>query len=135
VRGITAHAERQADGSYVLNGEKRWIGNGGKDIVCVFARRDHGPVALIVEKGMPGLVGRFTYPADADGDAHSTSYDDARKLLFAADEDFCKNGPGVVPGWGCLRVIDESNPSAPVQIGEFHTQNSYGQADPAQATT
>jgi len=36
------------------------------------------------------VLGRFTYPADADGDAHSTSYDDARKLLFAADEDICK---------------------------------------------
>jgi len=78
----------------------------------------------------PRFVGRFTYPADADGDAHSTSYDDARRLLFAADEDFCKNGPGTVPGWGYLRVIDESNPRAPVQIGEFHTPNSYGQADP-----
>ncbi len=78
----------------------------------------------------PHFVGRFTYPADADGDGHSTSYDDTRKLLFAADEDFCKTGPGTVTGWGYLRVIDESNPRAPVQIGQFHTPNSYGLADP-----
>jgi acyl-CoA dehydrogenase family protein 9 len=55
IRRVAAYAERQADGSYLLNGEKRWIGNGGKDVVCVFARGDHGPLALVVEKGMLGL--------------------------------------------------------------------------------
>ncbi|MCU1415949.1 MAG: acyl-CoA dehydrogenase [Schumannella sp.] len=48
-------AERQADGSWLLNGEKRWIGNGDKDVLTVFARSDVGHVALIVEKGMDGL--------------------------------------------------------------------------------
>ena len=48
-------AERQADGSWLLNGEKRWIGNGDKDVLTVFARSDLGHVALIVEKGMDGL--------------------------------------------------------------------------------
>jgi acyl-CoA dehydrogenase family protein 9 len=55
MHNIAAYADRQADGSYVLNGEKRWIGNGGKDVVCVFARTDVGHVALILEKGMPGF--------------------------------------------------------------------------------
>jgi acyl-CoA dehydrogenase family protein 9 len=48
-------AERQADGSWLLNGEKRWIGNGDKDVLTVFARSELGHVALIVEKGMEGL--------------------------------------------------------------------------------
>ncbi|MCU1508035.1 MAG: acyl-CoA dehydrogenase [Glaciihabitans sp.] len=48
-------AERQGDGSWLLNGEKRWIGNGDKDILTVFARSELGHVALIVEKGMEGL--------------------------------------------------------------------------------
>jgi acyl-CoA dehydrogenase family protein 9 len=48
-------AERQSDGSWLLNGEKRWIGNGDKDVLTVFARSDLGHVALIVEKGMEGL--------------------------------------------------------------------------------
>jgi acyl-CoA dehydrogenase family protein 9 len=48
-------AERQADGSWLLNGEKRWIGNGSKDVLTVFARSDLGHVALVVEKGMEGL--------------------------------------------------------------------------------
>lgn len=48
-------AERQADGSWLLNGEKRWIGNGDKDVLTVFARSELGHVALVVEKGAEGL--------------------------------------------------------------------------------
>ena len=48
-------AERQGDGSWILNGEKRWIGNGSKDVLTVFARSDLGHVALVVEKGADGL--------------------------------------------------------------------------------
>jgi acyl-CoA dehydrogenase family protein 9 len=48
-------AERQPDGSWLLNGEKRWIGNGDGDVLTVFAQSDLGHVALIVEKGMDGL--------------------------------------------------------------------------------
>ena len=78
----------------------------------------------------PRFLGRFTYAPNEDGDAHSASYDNKRKLLFTADEDFCKGGPGVVPGWGYMRVMDASKPGALRQIGEFHTQNSFGKADP-----
>jgi acyl-CoA dehydrogenase family protein 9 len=52
---LETHAERQSDGSWLLNGEKRWIGNGAGDVLTVFARGPQGHVALIVEKGMPGL--------------------------------------------------------------------------------
>jgi acyl-CoA dehydrogenase family protein 9 len=76
MRGITTHAERQADGSHVLNGEKRWIGNGGKDVVCVFARSDTGPVALIVEKGMPGFDSPERY------DTLGLRGNDLRRLTF-----------------------------------------------------
>ncbi|MBC7723139.1 MAG: acyl-CoA dehydrogenase family protein [Burkholderiaceae bacterium] len=48
-------AQRQADGSWLLNGEKRWIGNGAGDVLTVFARSDLGHVALVVEKGTEGL--------------------------------------------------------------------------------
>ncbi len=48
-------AERQSDGSWIVTGEKRWIGNGDRDVLTVFARSEHGHVALIVEKGMDGL--------------------------------------------------------------------------------
>jgi len=52
---LETRAERQADGSWLLNGEKRWIGNGSKDVLTVFARSELGHVALVVEKGMEGL--------------------------------------------------------------------------------
>ncbi len=35
---LDTRAERQADGSWLLNGEKRWIGNGNRDVVVCFAR-------------------------------------------------------------------------------------------------
>jgi hypothetical protein len=92
---------------------------------------DAGFIALdVTNPATPVFLGKTTYAASEDGDAHSTSYDNARKLLFTADEDFCKNGPGVVTGWGYLRVFDASNPRAMKQIGEYHTPNSFGLADP-----
>src|SRR6266540_2007433 len=94
---------------------------------------DAGFISLdISNPGQPRFLGRFSYQPNQDGDAHSTSYDDQRKLLFTADEDFCKTsfGTGTVPGWGYMRVLDESDPAHPVQIGEFHTPNSFGLADP-----
>ena len=92
---------------------------------------DAGFIALdITNIARPVFLGRTTYAPNEDGDAHSASYDDNRKLLFSADEDFCKGGPGIVPGWGYLRVWDYSVPSAPRQIGAFKTPNSLGQSDP-----
>ncbi|MEA2459062.1 MAG: hypothetical protein QOC95_2034 [Thermoleophilaceae bacterium] len=58
--GIESRAVKQPDGSWTLNGEKRYIGNGSKASVLVtFARaevdgRDRH-IALIVEKGMDGF--------------------------------------------------------------------------------
>ncbi|MGH2528360.1 MAG: LVIVD repeat-containing protein, partial [Actinomycetota bacterium] len=82
---------------------------------------DSGFIALdVTDPAHPVFRGRTVYPADADGDGHSASFDDARRLLFTADEDFCPNsGPGIEKGWGYLRVYDYSNLAAPVQIGEY----------------
>lgn len=52
---LETRAERQSDGSWVLNGEKRWIGNGDRDVLTVFARSELGHVALVVEGGSEGL--------------------------------------------------------------------------------
>ncbi len=52
-----ARATKQADGSWVLNGEKMWITNGGfADVIIVFAKVDGEHfTAFIVEKGFPGV--------------------------------------------------------------------------------
>src|SRR2546423_12208830 len=58
---VESRAVRQPDGSWVLNGEKRWIGNGGRgSVFCVFARAEladgrDSHIALIVEQGMKGF--------------------------------------------------------------------------------
>src|SRR3954454_21661478 len=57
---IESRAVLQADGSWVLNGEKRWIGNGCRgDVLATFARAEGDGkdthIALILEKGMEGL--------------------------------------------------------------------------------
>jgi hypothetical protein len=89
---------------------------------------DSGFIALNVSNpANPVFKGRTVYPANADGDAHSSNYDDARKLLFTADEDFCKNsGPGIETGYGYLRIYDYSKLGAPKQVGTFRTPNSLG---------
>jgi len=48
---------RREDGEYVLNGQKRWIGNASfADLVIVWARDGEGDVgAFVVEKGTPGF--------------------------------------------------------------------------------
>ena len=55
--GARAKATRQADGSFVLNGEKMWITNGGfADVFIVFAKVDGEHFsAFIVERAFPGV--------------------------------------------------------------------------------
>jgi acyl-CoA dehydrogenase family member 9 len=57
---VRSRAVRQSDGAWVLNGEKRFIGNGSRaDVITTFARAEvNGEdkhIALILEKGMEGL--------------------------------------------------------------------------------
>lgn len=53
---LDSRAVREADGAWRLNGEKRYIGNGSREVITTFARTDGGDhVALIVEKGMDGF--------------------------------------------------------------------------------
>ncbi len=55
--GARAKAVKQPDGSWVLNGEKMWITNGGfADLYIVFAKVDGEHfTAFLVEKGFPGV--------------------------------------------------------------------------------
>jgi acyl-CoA dehydrogenase family member 9 len=63
---IESRAVRNGDGSWVLNGEKRWIGNGGRgDVFVTFARTEVGSedrhTAFILEKGMDGFTAGEPY--------------------------------------------------------------------------
>jgi hypothetical protein len=94
---------------------------------------DSGFIKLDVSNpSTPIFKGRTVYPANADGDAHSSSYDDGRKILFTADEDFCPNsGPATEKGWGYLRAYDYSNAASPRQVVAFRTQNALAIGDRA----
>lgn len=59
---LECRASRQADGAFLLNGEKRFIGNGSRGTLVVFARTDDGEhVALVVEPEMDGFEAPFRY--------------------------------------------------------------------------
>ncbi len=78
---LESRAVRQSDGSWLLNGEKRWIGNGGRGDVCVtFARAEVGGedrhIALILEKGMDGFSSGERY------DTMGLRGNDLRPLYF-----------------------------------------------------
>ncbi len=74
---LDTRAERQADGSWLLNGEKRWIGNGNRDVVVCFARsEEHGHVALILTPDMEGFDSPFRY------DTMGLRGNDLRHLTF-----------------------------------------------------
>jgi len=92
---------------------------------------DSGFIALdVTDPASPAFRGRTGYPANADGDGHSSNFDEARGLLFTADEDFCKtSGSGTEKGYGHLRVYDYRDVAHPVQIGEYRTPNSLGTND------
>jgi acyl-CoA dehydrogenase family member 9 len=74
---LDTRAERQSDGSWLLNGEKRWIGNGNRDVVVCFARSEtHGHVALILTPDLEGFDSPFRY------DTMGLRGNDLRHLTF-----------------------------------------------------
>jgi hypothetical protein len=91
---------------------------------------DSGFIQLdLTDPAKPVFVKRAAYPATADGDAHSSQYDEQRQLLFSADEDFCKtSGSETEKGYGYGRVWDFSK-TPPEQIGSFKTPRSLGTDD------
>jgi hypothetical protein len=91
---------------------------------------DSGFIELdLTDPASPVYVKRAAYPASADGDAHSSQYDEERQLLFTSDEDFCKaSGSGTEKAFGYGRVWDFSK-DPPVQIGALTTPETFDTAD------
>src|SRR3954453_11036707 len=79
---LQTRATRQADGSWRLNGEKGYIGNGSKaGVIVTFARTDDDEhIALILESDMEGIeVGeRFDTMGLRANDLRRLSYKDVR---------------------------------------------------------
>ena len=78
---VRSRAVEQPDGSWILNGEKRYIGNGSRaDVITTFARAEVGGedkhIALVLEKGMDGLEVGERY------DTMGLRANDLRRLYF-----------------------------------------------------
>jgi alkylation response protein AidB-like acyl-CoA dehydrogenase len=78
---VRSRAVEQPDGSWLLNGEKRYIGNGSRaDVITTFARAEVGGedrhIALVLEKGMKGLEVGERY------DTMGLRANDLRRLYF-----------------------------------------------------
>jgi acyl-CoA dehydrogenase family member 9 len=78
---LESRAVRQPDGSWVLNGEKRYIGNGSRaGVLVTFARAEvdseDSHIALILEQGMEGLEVGERY------DTMGLRANDLRRLYF-----------------------------------------------------
>jgi acyl-CoA dehydrogenase family member 9 len=77
---VETRAVKQPDGSWKLNGEKRYIGNGSKDVLVTFARTEidgkDRHTAFIVEKGMEGFEAGHRY------DTMGLRANDLRQLHF-----------------------------------------------------
>jgi acyl-CoA dehydrogenase family member 9 len=78
---VKSRAVQQPDGSWVLNGEKRYIGNGSRaDVITTFARAEvdgeDKHIALLLEKGMKGLEVGERY------DTMGLRANDLRRLYF-----------------------------------------------------
>ena len=72
---------------------------------CTSPTGDAGFMAFdVTNPASPHLISTAKVGPREDVDAHSSSYDDARKLLFTGDEDFCKAGDHVEKGFGYMRV-------------------------------
>jgi alkylation response protein AidB-like acyl-CoA dehydrogenase len=85
VHGLRSRAVKQPDGSWLLNGEKRYIGNGSRaDVLVTFARceidGEDRHIALILESGMKGFeVGeRFDTMGLRANDLRRLYYKDVR---------------------------------------------------------
>ena len=81
VHGMRSRAEQQSDGSWLLNGEKRYIGNGSKgEVFVTFAATGDRHTAFILEKGMDGFeVGeRFDTMGLRANDLRRLYYKDVR---------------------------------------------------------
>jgi len=77
------------------------------------------------------LAGRTVYPADTEGDTHSSVPHPTRALLATTDEDFSPSelvaaGEPKEPGdtWGFTRLWDVSDPAHPAHVSDIATPHA-----------
>ena len=103
--GAKTRAMRQADGSFVMSGEKMWITNGGfADVYVIFAKVDGEHfTAFIVERAWPGVSQR-----------QGRAQDGSVRLVDHAGDPAGREGAG-----GRRARRDREGPQGRVQRAEF----------------
>lgn len=102
------------------------------DDLAVLSYWDLGSVLLdVADPAAPRYVGRTSFAADQEGNAHSSELFevDGRRYLWETDEDFEPGtyGDGEEEAWGYSRVFDLSDPAAPAQVATFELSSTRGE--------
>lgn len=94
---------------------------------------DLGTVILDVSKpATPRYVGRTTFAANEEGNAHSTWVDGRTDLLVHTDEDFSPGPQSTLEqGWGYVRLFDISRPATPRALSTFKLPSTTQYPAPA----
>jgi hypothetical protein len=93
---------------------------------------DAGMVRLdITEPEAPIFVSATSYGEEEEGNAHSGWYDPDGHFLISNDEDLSpeEDEEGHVAGWGYQHIYDLSDPTQPVEISTFATENAVPGTD------
>jgi alkylation response protein AidB-like acyl-CoA dehydrogenase len=114
VAGIRTKAVRQADGDYVIDGQKMWLTNGGSStLVAVLVRTDEGAqkahqnlTTFLVEKpvGFGEVVPGITIPGKIDKMGYKGV--DTTELVFDGYRAKADDILGGVPGRGFAQMMD-----------------------------
>lgn len=111
VRSLKTRAERVGD-SYVLNGQKMFISNGGvADVYSVFAQTEKGITAFVVEKGTPGFeVGKLEKKMGIKGSPTAQLY--FENCRIPAENRIGEEGDGWLIA---MKTFDSSRPTVAAQ--------------------
>ncbi len=114
VAGIRTRAVRQADGDYVIDGQKMWLTNGGSStLVAALVRTDEGAekahqnlTTFLVEKpaGFGEVVPGITIPGKIDKMGYKGV--DTTELVFDGYRARASDVLGGVPGRGFAQMMD-----------------------------
>jgi alkylation response protein AidB-like acyl-CoA dehydrogenase len=114
VAGIRTRAVRQADGGYVIDGQKMWLTNGGSStLVAALVRTDEGAekahqnlTTFLVEKpaGFGEVVPGITIPGKIDKMGYKGV--DTTELVFDGYRAEASDVLGGVPGRGFAQMMD-----------------------------
>jgi hypothetical protein len=100
-----------------------WANQAGT--VAYLSYWDAGLILLdISDPAAPRFLGRGNY-LDDEGNTHSAVPAQGGNLVIVGDEDF------VEEPWGFMRVFDTTDVTNPVEVGQFHTEHTFG--DPPDA--